>query len=155
MEKKTEEKKYGDRIIRILSQDIEGGMSVYAGLAKIKGVSWSLATAVCKSLNMDKKKKIGSLTDAEVKKISDFIKNPSKIPSFLLNRRADFTSGEDRHLTGSSLELQKDFDVKRLRQMRSYRGYRHALGLPLRGQRTKSNFRRHRGKGVGIKKKKK
>lgn len=155
MEEKNINKKHEERIVRILAQDLEGGMKVYAGIAKIKGVSWSLANAVCKALKLDKNRLVGSLTDDEVKKISDFIKNPSKIPLFLLNRRADFTSGEDKHLTGSDLELQKDFDIKRLRQIKSYRGYRHAANLPLRGQRTKSNFRRNRGKGAGIKSKKK
>ena len=143
-----------ERIIRILSRDIEGGMKVYAGLAKVKGISWGLSNAICKVLNMDKNRKIGSLTEVEIKKISEFVKNPS-VPVFLLNRRLDFETGRDKHLTGSDLELQKDFDIKRLKQIRSYRGYRHALGLPSRGQRTRSNFRKNRGKGVGIKKKKK
>jgi small subunit ribosomal protein S13 len=142
-----------ERIVRILSQDIEGKMTLYAGLSRIKGVSWSLANAICKLLKMDKKKKIGALTDEEIQIIVEFIKNPEKVPTFLLNRRNDLTTGEDKHLVGSDLDLQKEFDIKRLKQTRSYRGYRHALGLPLRGQRTKSNFRRNRGKGSGIKKK--
>ena len=158
MEQKTETKKPEmkdeERIIRILSRDIEGGMKVYAGLAKVKGISWGLSNAICKVLNMDKNRKIGSLTEVESKKIAEFVKNPS-VPVFLLNRRLDFETGRDKHLTGSDLELQKDFDIKRLKQIRSYRGYRHALGLPSRGQRTRSNFRKNRGKGVGIKKKKK
>ena len=158
MEQKTETKKPEmkdeERIIRILSRDIEGGMKVYAGLAKVKGISWGLSNAICKVLNMDKNRKIGSLTEVEIKKISEFVKNPS-VPVFLLNRRLDFETGRDKHLTGSDLELQKDFDIKRLKQIRSYRGYRHALGLPSRGQRTRSNFRKNRGKSVGIKNKKK
>src|SRR3989338_5570852 len=46
-EEKEDEKKYGERVVRILSEDIEGGMKLYAGLTKIKGVSWSLSNAVC------------------------------------------------------------------------------------------------------------
>ncbi len=148
-----EEEKYGERIIRILSKDIRGGMKIYPGLAKINGVSWGLANAVCQILKIDKNRKIGSLKDAEIKKISAFIKNPSSLPDFLLNRRADFDTGKNKHLTGSDLELQKSFDIKRLKQIRSYRGYRHSAGLPLRGQRTKSHFRKNRGKSVGIKRK--
>ncbi len=149
---KTDEEKYKERMIRILSEDIEGGMTVYAGLTKIKGISWSLANAICKVLKIDKNRKIGSLTDAEVKKISDFIKNP-QIPLFIFNRRFDFETGENKHLTGTHLELQKEFDIKRLKKIKSYRGIRHSAGLPVRGQRTKSHFRKNKAKGAGIKKK--
>ncbi len=140
------------RIVRILSTDIEGREGVYPGLAKIKGVSWSLSNAVCKSLDLKKERKIGSLTEDEIKKISAFLKNPP-IPVFLLNRRNDFETGENRHLIGTDLDLRKDFDIKRLKKIRSYKGVRHAAKLPVRGQRTKGHFRKNKSKGVGIKKK--
>ena len=148
----VEEKKYRERIVRILDEDIEGGMGIYAGLTKIKGVSWSISNAVCKILKIDKMKKVGSLNDIEVKRIVDFIKNP-KIPEFIFNRRFDFETGKQKHLTGTDLELTKEFDIKRLKKIKSYRGIRHAANLPLRGQRTKSNFRKNKRKGAGIKKK--
>ncbi|MBS3076410.1 30S ribosomal protein S13 [Candidatus Pacearchaeota archaeon] len=143
-----------ERVVRILSKDVEGKMTLYSGLTKIKGVSWTLSNAVCKLLNLDKKRKIGSLTPEEIDKISKFLKNPP-IPTYLFNRRDDFETGESKHLTGSDLELQKEFDIKRLKKIKSYKGFRHTSGLPLRGQRTKSNFRRNRKKGSGIKKKNK
>ena len=146
------DQKYEDRIVRIHSKDIEGKMGVYAGLTKIKGISWAFSNALCKKLGIDKKRKVGSLTEEEIKKITEFIKKPS-VPKYLVNRRMDFAEGEDKHLTGSDLELQKDFDVKRLKKIKSYRGLRHSAGLPLRGQRTRSNFRKNRRKGAGIKKK--
>ena len=146
------QEKYEERMVRILSEDIEGAMNVYAGLTKIKGVSWGVANAVCKELKLDKNRKIGSLSPEEIKKISEFIKNP-KIPSYLLNRRRDFETGENRHLSGSDLELQKEFDIKRLKKIKSYRGMRHAAGLPTRGQRTKGHFRKNKPKGAGIRKK--
>ena len=151
---KEDEKKYGERVVRILSEDIEGGMKLYAGLTKIKGVSWSLSNAVCTVMGMDRNRKVGSLSAEEVKKISDFLKNP-KIPKFLLNRNVDFETGQDMHKVGTDLELQTEFDIKRLKKIKSYRGIRHAAGLPTRGQRTKSNFRKNRRKGAGIKKKSK
>ncbi len=151
-EQKTDEEKYKERMLRILSEDIEGGMMIYAGLTKIKGISWSLSNAICKVLKIDKNRKVGYLTDAEVKKISDFIKNP-QLPSFILNRRFDFETGKDIHLTGTHLELQREFDIKRLKKIKSYRGIRHSAGLPVRGQRTKSHFRKNKAKGAGIKKK--
>ncbi|MCK5043441.1 30S ribosomal protein S13 [Candidatus Pacearchaeota archaeon] len=155
MENKTQvSEQASERMVRILSRDIEGGMKIYPGLTKIKGVSWTLSNAVCKTLNIDKNKKIGSLTDEEIKKISEFIKNP-KVPEYILNRRKDFETGENKHLVGSDLELQTEFDVKRLKKIKSYRGFRHMAGLPSRGQRTRSNFRKNKRKGAGIKKKNK
>ena len=147
-----EDRKADERIIRILSEDIEGRMTLYSGLAKIKGISWSFSNAICKKLKMDKRRKIGSLKDEEIKVIIDFIKNPD-VPEHILNRRKDFDTGENKHLTGTDLDLRKEFDIKRLKKIKSYRGIRHSAGLPLRGQRTRSNFRKNRAKGSGIKKK--
>ena len=147
-----DEKKYREKIVRILSEDISGGMKIYPGLTKIKGVSWGFSNSICKVLGLDRNRKIGSLSAEEIKEISDFIKNP-KVPLYLLNRRKDFETGQDKHLSGSDLELQKEFDIKRLKKIKSYRGLRHATGQPVRGQRTKAHFRRNRPKGAGIKKK--
>jgi len=141
-----------DRIVRILFKDIEGNMKIYPGLTKVKGISWSLSNALCKIFKIDKNRKIGSLTTDEITKINEFMKNP-KLPKQIVNRRNDFETGENKHLIGSDLELQNEFDIKRLKKIKSYRGYRHMSGLPLRGQRTKSNFRKNRRKGAGIKKK--
>ncbi|MBI2043133.1 30S ribosomal protein S13 [Candidatus Pacearchaeota archaeon] len=150
--KKPVEEKREERIVRILSRDIEGKMKLYVGLTKIKGVSWSMSNAVCKILNLDKNRTIGSLTEEEIKKVSDFLKNP-KVPVFLVNRRFDFDTGENRHLIGTDLDLRRDFDIKRLKSIRSYRGLRHQLGQPTRGQRTQSHFRKNKLKSVGLKKK--
>jgi len=149
-----EESRIRERIVRIMQKDIEGGMEIYPGLTKIKGISWSLSNAICKKIGMDKTKKIGSLTESEIKKIGDFLKNPD-IPKYLKNRQKDFETGEDEHLTGSNLELKKDFDIKRLKKIKSYKGYRHVSGLPVRGQRTRAHFRKNRKKAAGIKKKSK
>jgi small subunit ribosomal protein S13 len=150
--RRPEEKKFEEKLIRILSKDIEGGLNVYVGLTKIKGISWSLSNAICKSLKLDKKRKIGSLTKEEIDKLNEFVKSP-KIPKFLLNRKSDYETGEDKHLLGTTLELQKEMDIGRLKKVKSYKGLRHSLGLPLRGQRTRSHFRRNKRKSVGIKKK--
>ena len=96
-QKTSEEKRHEERLVRIMSEDIEGRMKLYAGLTKIKGVSWSFSNAVCHTLNLDKNKLIGSLTPEEIKKISDFIKNP-KVPIYMLNKRKEFETGEDKHL---------------------------------------------------------
>ena len=148
----AEQKQNENRVVRILAKDIEGKMKVYPGLTKIKGVSWTLSNAACQVLGIDKNKKIGALTPEEIETVSNFLKKP-QVPEFVLNRRQDFESGEDKHLIGVDLELTQEFDVKRLKKIKSYRGVRHTSGLPMRGQRTKSNFRRNRRKGAGIKKK--
>lgn len=140
------------RILRIMQKDIEGGMKLYPGLTKIKGISWSLSNVVCKKIGFDKNRKIESLTESEIKKIEEFLKNPD-IPKYLKNRQKDFETGKDEHLIGSNLELRKEFDIKRLKKIKSYRGYRHVAGLPVRGQRTRAHFRKNRLKGAGIKKK--
>jgi small subunit ribosomal protein S13 len=142
-----------ERIVRILGKDIEGNVKLYPGLTQIKGVSWTLANATCRKLNIPKTKKIGELSEAEINKISEFLKKP-EVPNYILNRRKDLETGEDKHLLGADLELKTEFDIKRLKKIKVYRGLRHAIGLPMRGQRTKSNFRRNRKKGAGIKKKK-
>jgi len=149
--KKTPERSERDtseKIIRIMQTDIAGEKQVYVGLTRIKGISWSFSNAICNKLNLDKRRKISSLSEEEIKKIEDFIKQP-ELPVFLLNRRKDFDTGKDFHLLITDLELRKDFDIKRLKKIRSYRGLRHALGQPVRGQRTQSHFRK-RGKSVGV-----
>jgi len=151
-ENKMQEEKHEERIVRILAKDIEGGMKIYAGLTKVKGISWGMANAICKILKLDKNRKIGSLTPEEIEKLIQFMKNPD-VPEYIKNRRQDFDTGEDKHLIGSDLELKKEFDIKRLKKIKCYRGLRHSVGLPSRGQRTRSNFRKNRAKGVGIKKK--
>lgn len=152
--KTSEERRYEEKMVRLMSEDIEGAMKVYPALTKINGVSWSLANATCHVLKIDKNRKIGSLTEEELKKITDFIKNP-KIPEFLFNRNRDLETGKNIHLSGTGLELQTEFDIKRLKKIKSYRGIRHAAGLPVRGQRTKSHFRKNKAKGMGVKKKEK
>lgn len=141
------------RIIRILQTDIPGNKNIYAGLTRIKGVSWSISNALCIILKMDKMKKIETLTKEEITKIEETLKQ-HKFPEYLLNRRNDFTTGENKHLLGQALDIEEELDIKRLKKIRSFRGLRHALGQPTRGQSTKSHFRTNRKKGVGMKLKK-
>ena len=143
-------------LVRIYNTDLDGNKPLYHGLTKIKGVGVMTANMVCNLLKFDKFKKVGLLTDDEVEKINDFLKNPKKYgaPSWMLNRRKDYETGEDKHLLTTDLQLVKQEDIKRLRKIKSYRGVRHGLRLPVRGQRTKSNFRKNKGKVTGVKRKK-
>ena len=143
-----------EELIRILAVDIPGSKNLYGGLTRIKGVSFSVSNAICKILKLDKKRKIISLTSEEIEKISQTVKEP-KLPEFLKNRRNDFESGETKHLSSTDLDFTKEFDIKRLKKIKSYKGVRHSFGLPVRGQRTKSHFRKKgRNKAIGVKKKK-
>ena len=143
-----------EMLIRILSTDIPSSRNVYVGLTRIKGISFAISNAICKLLNLDKHKKVGELTKEEIASITKIVGNLG-IPTYMMNRRLDFDDGESRHLVTTNLELRKEFDLKRLKKIRSYKGIRHSYGYPVRGQRTKSHFRRQgRNKSVGVKSKK-
>jgi len=141
------------KLIRIMGKDIPGDKKLILGLTKLKGISWAFANATCKRLNMSPDKRIEELKEEDIKRITDFVKNPN-LPLFLLNRRKDYNSGEDKHLSGTDLDLQKEFDIKRLKKIKAYKGMRHMLGQPVRGQSTKAHFRTNRkSKGaVGVQK---
>ena len=136
-----------ESLVRIAMTDIPGKIAVYAGLTRVKGISWTISSAVCKKLNIDKKRKISTLSEQEIEKITSFIKNP-QLPSGLLNRRKDFETGVDKHLITTELDLSREFDVRRMKKIRSYKGVRHMLGQPVRGQRTRAHFRKGRSVGV-------
>lgn len=136
-------------IVRIFGTDVPINMSVYAGLARIKGISWSMSNAICTYLKIPKSKKISTLTEQETEKIMETIKS-AKIMPWLMNRKKDRETGNNRHLIGSELDLQKEFDIRRIKKIRSYKGIRHSQGQPVRGQRTRSHFRK-KGPSVGVK----
>ena len=138
-------------LIRIANTDIPGKKQVYFGLTNIYGVSYSFSNAICQTLNLDKRRRIGSLNEKEVKDVEATISDQEKIPGWLRNRRKDNETGVDVHAIGSQLRLSHEFDIRRLKKIKSYRGIRHALGLPVRGQSTKAHFRH--GKAVGVVKK--
>jgi len=73
------------------------------------------------------------------------------LPNWLLNRSKDIETGRGIHQIGSELVLQTKTDIDRMKGIKSWRGFRHAHGLKVRGQRTKTTGRK--GKAVGVKKK--
>ncbi len=142
------------KLVRIAAKDIFGNKRVYTGLTEIKGISWMFSNAICIKMKLDKNKRIDELTEEEIKAIEGFISGTGELAfNFLKNRRKDSDSGVDRHLVGADLDLQKEFDIKGMKKMKSYKGVRHTLGQPVRGQRTKSHFRKNKSKSGGIKKK--
>lgn len=147
------EKQQIREMIRIGGADIKGNEKLYYGLRKIKGVGFSFSNVICNTLRLDREEKIGSLSDKDLKEIESLLKNPLayNIPVWLLNRQKDYDTGKNLHLVSTDIKFRKDFDIKRLKKIRSYRGIRHSLGLPTRGQKTKGHFRK--GRAVGVSKK--
>jgi small subunit ribosomal protein S13 len=144
-------------IIRVANTDLNGEKPIALALCKIKGIHHMFASALCYVAGIDKRKKAGDLSDAEEKQLNDLIRNPAKagIPEWMLNRRNDVETGETMHLIGSDIAFTKDNDIKRQKKLKTYKGIRHAAGLPVRGQRTKSNFRKNKKKGTGKKQERK
>lgn len=137
----TEDKNF-KYLVRVANTDLDGKKSTLYALTKIKGVSVMFANGICALAKVDKTQKAGTLSDEEIVRINEQIKKVESFPSWMLNRQKDYTTGENTHLLDADLVFTKDNDLKRLKMIKSYKGLRHQAGLPVRGQRTKSNFRR-------------
>lgn len=138
-------------MVRIARKDVDGNKTILNAITGIKGVGKALSGAICYIMGYDQEQKIGYLSDEEVAKLEETILNPQKlekIPRWMLNRRNDYETGEDDHLIESDLVMKLRDDLNRMRKIRSYKGKRHEVGLPVRGQRTKSTFRK--GSSVGV-----
>ncbi len=135
-----------NHIVRILNTDLEGKKKTVDALRKLHGVSFMYANAICVISKVPKDVRAGDLSESQLQTLERTIKSPIGLPIWLLNRRKDYESGADKHLLATELDLTKDNDIKRLKKIKAYRGIRHILGQPSRGQRTKSNFRRNKGK---------
>jgi len=147
-----EEFKY---LVRIGGVDIDGNKKVPVGLALIKGIGIRTGEVLCKLARVNPEKRIGYLTEKEIERLNALVEDfhNKKVPSWLFNMRKDYATGKDLHLTGAELAIALRETLNRLKKIRSYRGIRHELGLPVRGQRTRTGFRR--GITVGVSKKKK
>ena len=150
-----EEKKDFKHLVRIANTDLDGNKIIGYALRNIKGIGFQFASMVCSLAGINKVKKVGNLSDDEIKKLDEIITDPGKAgaPIWMFNRRKDYEDNSDKHLLSVDLTFTKDNDLKRLKKIKCYRGMRHAFGLPVRGQRTKSNFRKSKGKVTGVKRK--
>lgn len=137
-------------IVRIARTGVDGTQPIGKALRSLKGVSDMYANAVAETIEHDADEKLGDLSEDEIDNIEELIKNPEEagIPEWLRNRRKDRETGENTHLIESDLELKKEFDIRRLKEIDSYKGWRHEIGLPVRGQKTKSSFRS--GSKIGV-----
>ena len=140
-------------IVRITETDLAGADKVVYALSNIKGIGINLANAIVRKAGVDPDARLGNLAEADVERIEDIVRNPDKygLPAWLLNRQKDFETGKNIHLIGSDLVLRSKLDIDQMKTIKSWRGYRHAYGLKVRGQRTKTTGRS--GKAMGVKKK--
>ena len=140
-------------IIRIADTDLDGTLKVDYALTKIKGVGIRLAKVITEKAGINPENRLGFLSDAEVKRITDVIENLSKhdVPGWILNRSKDSETGKNLHIVGSDLVLQTKTDIDQMKKIKSWKGIRHAYGLKVRGQRTRTTGRK--GKAIGVKKK--
>jgi len=140
-------------IVRLAGKDLTGEKQIQLALADLKGVSLSYARAVAYVADIDPFTKLGNLNKEQVERLEQVLKNPAEhgIPSWMLNRRKDYDTGKDIHILGADLAMVVRTDIGRERRIRSRRGIRHELGLPVRGQRTRTTGRK--GLVVGVKRK--
>jgi small subunit ribosomal protein S13 len=141
------------QIIRLAETNLDGNKAVREAIRRVDGISFMLSNAIVKQCGFAGKK-LGQLSEAEMKRLEEAITNPQSlgIPVWMLNRRNEPLTGRTRHLTASQLEFTHKMDINELKKMKCYRGVRHIQGQPVRGQRTRSTFRK--GKSVGVRRKK-
>ncbi len=120
---------------RIAGVDIPNNKRGEIALTYIYGVGRSTAKEILESNEIDINKKVSDWNDDEQKKIREYI-------------------GENVKVEGE-LRSEIQMNIKRLMDIGSYRGIRHRIGLPLRGQSTKNNARTRKGKKKTVAGKKK
>jgi small subunit ribosomal protein S13 len=109
---------------RIAGINIPMNKHVVIGLTHIFGVGRSRARDICANTGIDPTTKVKDLTEAEVNAI-----------------RSQIAKG----LAEGDLRRENSMNIKRLMDLGSYRGMRHRKGLPVRGQRTRTNARTRKG----------
>ena len=111
--------------MRIVGVNIPDNKKIEYSLPYIYGVGLPLARKIVKIGQIDPNKRAKDLTPQEVNKLREIIEKSYKVEG----------------------ELRRDImiNIKRLKELEIYRGMRHVRGLPVRGQRTKTNSRTRRG----------
>jgi len=115
---------------RISGVTIPVEKQVWVALSYVYGIGPKSADDIVAKAKVERTTRVKNLTDAEVARIQDVI-------------NADF-------LVEGELQRMVSGNIKRLKDIKAYRGMRHAAGLPSRGQRTKTNARTRRGKKITV-----
>ena len=120
---------------RISGVDLPREKRVEIGLTYIYGIGRTSADQILKAADVNPDTRVRDLTDDEVRRLSDII-------------NADYTVEGD-------LRREIAMNIKRLQEIGCYRGIRHGKGLPVRGQKTKTNARTRKGPKKTVANKKK
>ncbi len=120
---------------RIAGVELPRNKRSFIALTYIYGIGRSSALKILEKAGVDPMKKIGELTDEEIGRIRDIINAEYKVEG--------------------ALRAEIQMNIKRLMDIGCYRGLRHRLGLPVRGQRTRTNARTRKGKRKTVPGKKK
>ena len=120
---------------RISGVDLPREKRVEIGLTYIYGIGRTSAVQILKAADVNPDTRVRDLTDDEVRRLSDII-------------NADYTVEGD-------LRREIAMNIKRLQEIGCYRGIRHRKGLPVRGQKTKTNARTRKGPKKTVANKKK
>jgi len=137
-------------IVRLHGTNVDGTKLVPYALTDVKGVGIRLARSIVKQVSLDATERLGNLSDSDVRKLDDAISDPTSVglPTWMLNRQKDPMTGQDLHMLSSDLDLRLKDDIELMRETRSWKGERHARGLKVRGQRTKTTARKGRSLGI-------
>jgi len=122
-------------VARIAGVDLPKNKPVEVGLTYIYGIGRSTSKAILQKAGIGNSKRVAELNDEEVAKIRSVIQSDYKVEG--------------------ALRSEVQLNIKRLMDVGSYRGLRHRKGLPLRGQRTRTNARTRKGKRKTVAGKKK
>jgi len=138
--------------IRFLEYVLDGDKKVRDALREVKGIGHRLAAAAATALKVGNKK-LGELNEEQINELEKNIKNlQNYVPDWMLNHRNDQFTGQNLNYIGTDLDIAVKQDIDFMKKIRCYKGIRHMMGQPVRGQRTKTSFRK--GKSVGVVKKK-
>ncbi len=110
---------------RIQGVDIPNDRPTYISLTYLYGIGRATSIKICRQLGIDLQKKGKELTEDEVARIANLL--------------------DKEYLTEGQLRRKIAQDIARLRDIQCYRGLRHRRGLPVRGQRTRTNARSRKG----------
>jgi small subunit ribosomal protein S13 len=139
-------------LVRISGKDLDGSKKLIVALSDLKGVGYSFAHVVTTKLSLDPRVRLGTLTEEQVKEVEQALISTAKssLPQYYYNRRKDPETGEAKQLLGSDLDFVQKNDVEDEKDIQSWKGIRHGLGLKVRGQRTRTTGRK--GRTVGVRK---
>ena len=110
---------------RVAGVDIRNNKKVEIGLTYIYGVGRNISRKLIEAAKIDMNKRVGDLTEQEISTIRNLI--------------------EDNYKVEGDLRKDISLNIKRLMEINCYRGVRHKLGMPVRGQKTRSNARTRKG----------